>query len=53
MVNLWNIAATAGAAVVRSGEGQTLGSEPQGTIRIIAGARTTDGSFGQIRTLAS
>ena len=36
---------TAEAVVVRAGEGQTLRWGPQGTIRIIAGATSTDRSF--------
>lgn len=36
---------TAEAVVVRAGEGQTLRWGPQGTIRIIAGASSTDRSF--------
>jgi quercetin dioxygenase-like cupin family protein len=36
---------SAGAVVVRSGEGQTLRWGPAGKIRIVAGASFTDGSF--------
>jgi quercetin dioxygenase-like cupin family protein len=35
----------AGAVVVRSGEGQVLRWGPQGTVRIIAGVSSTQGSF--------
>jgi len=40
-----DIATGAGAVVVRSGEGQTLRWGPQGRIRIIAGASSTNQSF--------
>jgi mannose-6-phosphate isomerase-like protein (cupin superfamily) len=43
-------AISAGAVVVRSGEGQTLRWGPQGTIRIIAGASSTDRSFSIVET---
>lgn len=45
-----NIAASAGAMVVRSGEGQTFRWGPQGTVRIIAGASTTDRSFSIVES---
>ena len=38
-------AISAGAVVVRSGEGQTLRWGPKGMVRIIAGASSTDRSF--------
>ncbi|MGH9589058.1 MAG: cupin domain-containing protein [Terracidiphilus sp.] len=41
-------AAGAGAVLVRSGEGQTLRWGPQGKVRIIAGASTTDRSFSVV-----
>ena len=41
----------AGAVVVRSGQGQTLRWGPAGTIRIIAGASSTDGSFSVVETI--
>lgn len=41
---------SAGAVVVRSGEGQTLRWGPEGRIRIIAGASSTDGSFSIIES---
>lgn len=41
---------TAEAVVVRAGEGQTLRWGPQGTIRIIAGASSTDRSFSIVET---
>ncbi len=44
-MNRSKIAATPAAMVVRSGEGQTFGWGPKGTVRIIAGASTTDRSF--------
>jgi quercetin dioxygenase-like cupin family protein len=50
MVKLSNTAANAGAVVVRSGEGQTLRWGPQGAVRIIAGAGTTDGSFSIVES---
>jgi mannose-6-phosphate isomerase-like protein (cupin superfamily) len=50
VINLSNIATSAGAVVVRSGEGQTLRWGPEGTIRIIAGASTTDRSFSIIES---
>jgi mannose-6-phosphate isomerase-like protein (cupin superfamily) len=40
-----NTSTIAGAVVVRSGEGQTLRWGPQGRVRIIAGASSTDRSF--------
>lgn len=43
-------ATCAGAVVVRSGEGQRLGWGPKGTVRIIAGANTTDGSFSIVES---
>jgi mannose-6-phosphate isomerase-like protein (cupin superfamily) len=52
MVNFSNIAASAEAVVVRSGEGQTLRWGPQGTVRIIAGASTTDQSFSIVESTA-
>jgi mannose-6-phosphate isomerase-like protein (cupin superfamily) len=48
--NLSNIAAGVGAVVVRSGEGQRLRWGPEGTIRIIAGASTTDRSFSIVES---
>jgi mannose-6-phosphate isomerase-like protein (cupin superfamily) len=45
-----NIAANAGAVVVRSGEGQTFRWGPKGTIRIIGGASTTDRSFSIVES---
>ena len=45
-----DIATGAGAVVVRSGEGRTLRWGPQGTIRIIAGASTTDRSFSIVES---
>ncbi len=43
-------AISAGAVVVRSGEGQTLRWGPEGTIRIIAGASSTDRSFSIVES---
>lgn len=40
----------AGAVVVRSGEGQTLRWGPEGKIRIIAGASSTDRSFSIVES---
>lgn len=40
----------AGAVVVRSGEGQTLRWGPEGKIRIIAGASSTDQSFSIVES---
>lgn len=40
---------TAGAVVVRSGEGQTLRWGPEGTISIIAAASATDRSFSIVQ----
>jgi quercetin dioxygenase-like cupin family protein len=45
-----DIATGAGAVVVRSGEGRTLRWGPRGTIRIIAGASTTDRSFSIVES---
>jgi mannose-6-phosphate isomerase-like protein (cupin superfamily) len=45
-----NIRASAGAVVVRSGEGQVFRWGPKGTIRIIAGASTTDQSFSIVES---
>jgi mannose-6-phosphate isomerase-like protein (cupin superfamily) len=45
-----NIRENAGAVVVRSGEGQTLRWGPKGTVRIVAGAGTTDGSFSIVES---
>jgi quercetin dioxygenase-like cupin family protein len=42
------VAASAEAVVVRSGEGQTLRWGPKGAIRIIAGASSTDRSFSVV-----
>lgn len=39
-----------GALVVRTGEGQTVRWGPAGTVRIIAGAASTDGSFSIVET---
>jgi len=50
VINLSNKATSAGAFVVRSGEGQTLRWGPEGTIRIIAGASTTDRSFSIVES---
>jgi mannose-6-phosphate isomerase-like protein (cupin superfamily) len=50
MVNLSNRADSAAAVVVRSGEGETLRWGPQGTVRIIAGAGATDGSFSIVES---
>ena len=50
VTNYSNIAATAGAVVVRSGEGQTFRWGPQGTVRIIAGAASTDRSFSIVES---
>jgi quercetin dioxygenase-like cupin family protein len=41
-------ARSSGAAVVRSGEGQTLGWGAAGRVRIIAGASSTDRSFSVV-----
>jgi mannose-6-phosphate isomerase-like protein (cupin superfamily) len=41
---------TAGAMVVRHGEGQTLRWGPAGRVRILAGASTTDGSFSIVES---
>ncbi len=49
-MNRSNIAASAGAMVVRSGEGQTFRWGPKGTVRIIAGASTTDRSFSIVES---
>jgi quercetin dioxygenase-like cupin family protein len=43
-------APAASAVVVRSGEGQTLRWGPKGTVRIIAGAATTDRSFSIVES---
>ena len=50
VVNFPNIAASAAAAVVRSGAGQTLRWGPEGTIRIIADASTTHRSFSIVES---
>ena len=47
-MNRSNIGVGAGAMVVRSGEGQTLRWGPEGTVRIIAGASSTDRSFSMV-----
>ena len=49
-MNRSNVAATAGAMVVRPGEGKTFRWGPKGTVRIIAGASTTDGSFSIVES---
>ena len=41
-------ARSSGAVVVRSGEGQTLRWGRDGRVRIIAGARSTDGAFSVV-----
>jgi hypothetical protein len=45
-----SIRENAGAVVVRSGEGQTFRWGPKGTVRIVAGAGTTDGSFSIVES---
>jgi quercetin dioxygenase-like cupin family protein len=50
LVNLSNKTASAGAVVVRAGEGQTLRWGPHGRIRILAGAGTTDRSFSIVES---
>src|SRR6185312_16508959 len=45
-----NTTISAGAVVVRSGEGQTLRWGPQGKVRIIAGASSTDRSFSIVES---
>jgi len=50
VTTLSNTAAKTEAVVVRSGEGQTLRWGPEGTIRIIAGASTTDQSFSIVES---
>ena len=44
-INYSDTSISAGPVLVPSGEGQTLRWGPQGTIRIIAGAGSTDSSF--------
>jgi len=50
VMNHSNIAVSAGAMVVRSGDGQTFRWGPKGTLRIIAGASTTDRSFSIVES---
>lgn len=50
VINPSNLAAAAGAVVVRSGEGQTLRWGQEGTVRIIARASTTDRSFSIVES---
>ena len=50
-MNSADTAVAAGAVVVRSGEGQTLRWGPQGRIRIIAGASSTDRSFSVVESI--
>jgi quercetin dioxygenase-like cupin family protein len=45
------IDATKRAVVVRSGEGQTLRWGPSGRVRIVAGARSTDGAFSIVESI--
>lgn len=45
------IAKSAGAAVVRSGEGQKLNWGPTGKIRILGGADSTDASFSVVECI--
>ena len=49
-MNRSNIGVGAGAMVVRSGKGQTFRWGPNGTVRIIAGASTTDRSFSIVES---
>ena len=49
-MNRSNIGVGAGAMVVRSGKGQTFRWGPNGTVRIIAGASTTDRSFSMVES---
>ena len=49
-INRSSIRENAGAVVVRSGEGQTFRWGPKGTVRIVAGAGTTDGSFSIVES---
>ena len=49
-MNRSNIGVGAGAMVVRSGKGQTFRWGPKGTVRIIAGASTTDRSFSIVES---
>lgn len=39
------------AVVVRSNEGQTLRWGPSGRVRVLAGARTTDGAFSVVESI--
>ena len=49
-MNRSNIAAAPAAVVVRAGEGQTFRWGPKGTVRIIAGASTTERSFSIVES---
>jgi mannose-6-phosphate isomerase-like protein (cupin superfamily) len=49
-INDLDTATSTGAVVVRSCEGQTLRWGPEGTVRIIAGADTTDRSFSIVES---
>lgn len=48
---IMNTATTAGPFVLKSGEGQTLRWGPQGRIRILAGASSTDNSFSVVEAV--
>jgi|SRR6185312_17313599 mannose-6-phosphate isomerase-like protein (cupin superfamily) len=50
VINRSKTGAAAGAVVVRSGEGQTFRWGREGTVRIIAGASTTDRSFSIVES---
>ena len=49
-INYSDTTTSAGAVVVRSGEGQTFRWGPEGMVRIIAGASTTDRSFSIVES---